>query len=167
LKKIIIVLLLFIFAIGCASKLPDWQGPPDREDAFPDMSFEDSSPRRKASLELTKEGMNYARRGFYLNAMKKYEKAIDVDPTNPFPYFQYGVARLGVNQHDQSFVMLEEAADKFGENRKWQSQILTYKGLNHKALNEFEKARECFRAAVKLDRNNEKARDGLASVYGK
>ena len=97
----------------------------------------------------------------------KYEKAIDVDPTNPFAYFHYGVARSGVKQYDQSFVMLEEASDKFGENKKWQSQILTYRGLNHKALKEYDKARDCFKDALKLDRNNEKARGALAEVYGK
>ena len=139
-KRIIIAIVLTIFAFSCAKQFPEWKGPPDREEAFPDMSFQDSSPRRRASIALTKEGMDFARRGFYTNAMKKYEKAIDVDPTNPFAYFQYGVARYGTKQHDQSFVMLEEAADKFGDNKKWQSQILTYRGLNYKELKEYDKA---------------------------
>jgi len=167
LRKIIIAAFIMIFAFACAKQLPDWKGPPDREDAFPDMSFESENPRRKASLGLTKQGMEYARKGFYTNAMKKYEKAIDIDPTNPFPYFHYGVARYGARQYDQSFVMLEEAADKFGENRKWQSQIFTYKGMNFKVLRKYEKARECFKKAITLDRDNDRARDNLASIYGK
>jgi len=39
--------------------------------------------------------------------------------------------------------------------------------MNFKVLRKYEKARECFKKAITLDRDNDRARDNLASIYGK
>lgn len=159
--------LLIVFALGCAKELPEWKGPPDREKAFPDMSFEDASPRRKASLKLTDEGFRESRGGMYVGAMKKFEQAIDIDPTNPFAYFHYGIARLNNKEYQQSIALLDEASEKFGRNERWLSRIYTYKGLSYKGLKDFESSRECFRKAIELDPKNEDARLNLIGVMDK
>ena len=161
-RKLIFILFAFtlVFAWGCAPKIYDREDA-TREEAFPDMSFENSSPRRKASLEITEDGVRESTRGLYLRAMKKYEKAIDIDPTNPYAYFHYGVARQGMKEYDQSMRLLDEAQDKFGTNEYWLSRVHTYKGLNYMNMGKNEEAKESFKKALDLDKNNLKARANL------
>ncbi len=165
-KKIIVILVfVLVFVSGCqkgfrgddSSGRDDWE----REKAFPDMSWESSSPRRKASLQLTKEGVEDSKRGFQMRAMKKYEKAIDIDPTNPYPYYHYGVARLNAKNYQQSIRLMEEAKHKFSGNYKWLSRIYTFQGLSYKGMGEADRAKQCFKKAVDLDEKNVRAWEAL------
>lgn len=156
----LLAVLALSLAWGCATKVYDREDAM-REEAFPDMSFESSSPRRQASLEITREGVAESKRGFYLRAMKKYEKAIDIDPTNPYAYFHYGLARQRTKDYGQSMRLLEEAGNKFGSNEHWQSRVYTYRGLNYMNMGRAEEAKESFEKALKLDKKNIKARANL------
>ena len=159
----LLLIILMMVAGSCAKKIVTREEA-EREAAFPDMSFESQSPKRRASLEFTQEGFRESEGGMYVRAMKKFEKAIDVDPSNPFAYFHYGVARYGMHEYEQSLRLFDEARDKFGENQKWQSRIYTYQGLNYKSIGNIDKARECFKKAFELDKKNEEARQRLMEI---
>ena len=173
LKHAKIFLIILVVALGsCAKRTPLEQARDmreerekiERESAFPDMSFESQSPKRKASIQLTQEGFRESSGGYYVRAIKKYEQAIDLDPSNPYAYFHFGVARYGMKEYDQSLRMLDEARGKFGDNERWLSKIFTYQGLNYRALGRLDKAKEALTKALELDSRNELARQGLAEM---
>jgi tetratricopeptide (TPR) repeat protein len=128
------------------------------------MEWESSSPRRRASMQITREGLNESKKGFYTRAMKKFEKAIDVDPTNPYPYFHYGVAKLNSRDYKQSIRLLSEAKQKFQGDYRWTSKVYTMQAKAYKELGETKNARECYEKALKYDEKNAKAWDGLRAL---
>jgi len=168
-KRFIYIILILSF-VGCAKQIPtdmrEAERKLEREEAFPDLSFESASPKRRASLQYTREGKHESDRGMYLKAMKRYEKAIDIDPTNPYAYYHYGIARYSTREHEQSLRLLDQAREKFGENEKWLSRIYNYRGLNYRAMGMFEEAIESFRQAISLDKKNQEAKENLRETLG-
>jgi tetratricopeptide (TPR) repeat protein len=154
---------------GCAGKTPMEKGVEqremaEREKAFPDMSFENQNPKRKASLQITQEGFRESNNGYYIKAVKRYEQAIDIDSSNPYAYYYYGVARYGMKEYEQSVRLLDEARTKFGKNELWLSKIFSYKGLNYRAMGRTDLSREAFKKALELDDRNEIALRGMEEI---
>ena len=66
--------------------------------------------KRKASLELTREGRSALDAGNLELAIAKFQKAISIDPNNGAPYFYFAQARFLQKDWDQVITLADKAA---------------------------------------------------------
>ncbi len=125
----------------------------------------DTPPERVASLRLTEEASGLLARGDTPAALDRLEKAIRIDPANPYAYYLLAQMHLRAERFDQAVAFAEKAEVLFGSsNPAWQSQTLALKGSAFEHAGRYPEAREAYRRAVELVRGNVAARAGLARL---
>ena len=111
---------LVFLQVGCQTPAP----PPAPVKPYKATDFLDQGdPARKASMRLVVQGLESDERGAYPAARAGYERAIQVDATNPWAYL--ALARYYVQQGDVSRVnsLLDQSAA--------QEEIMTRLPRNH------------------------------------
>ncbi|MDP8254682.1 MAG: tetratricopeptide repeat protein [Candidatus Alcyoniella australis] len=87
------------------------------------MSFEEnlnrSSGQRRASNELVAQGRRSLASGNPPIAVSRFEKAIQVDPHNPFAYYYLAQAQFDQGRYDQTEPLASKAASYFGDDGFW------------------------------------------------
>lgn len=162
--------LLFSFLIvpGCALPPPT----PSEDDRLrlPAGSERESAPaktgQQMASLELTERGRRTLDQGQVDQALSLLQKAISLDPRNPYAYYYLGKARYIKKDYDRILTPLEQARVYFLNERVWLSRVHTLRGQTFEALSRWEEARAEFRKAIEMDRQNPEAREGLNRASG-
>lgn len=114
-----------------------------------------------ASLELTERGRDTLLSGQVDQAISLFQKALSLDPRNPYAYFYLGEARFIRKEYQETLTPLEQARVYFLKDRHWLSRVHTLRGRTFEALLQPDDADVEFRKALDLDRGNSEARDGL------
>ena len=84
----VLVVLFLVAGLGCASRTSLRPVEPVRLSSIETTA----DPVRRASLRLTLDGLRSDERGRSVRARSQYERAIQIDPTNPWAYL--ALARL-------------------------------------------------------------------------
>ena len=100
-------------------------------------------------------------------ALDALERAIAIDPNNPYAYFFLAQTHLQTRTYDQAVVFAERAAGlSSGRSPEWTSRAWTLQGNAFESAGRFGDARQAYLKAVRAAPNNLAAAVGLARVGG-
>ena len=90
--------------------------------------------QRRASLKLVQQGLELLNTGEYKGALAHFERAIDIDATNPYSHYFVGRAHYFLENYRESLSFLEVAEERLTENNQWLAEILALRARNATAL---------------------------------
>lgn len=90
--------------------------------------------QRRASLKLVQQGQELLRTGKYRGALAHFERAIDIDTTNPYSHYFVGRAHYFLENYRESLSFLEVAEERLTDNSQWLAEILALRARNATAL---------------------------------
>jgi len=118
-----------------------------------------------ASLRLTGEAWHFLERNDIAAALDRLEKAIRIDPANPYAYYVLAQVHQRAGRLDQAVAFADKAELLFGTSDPvWLSQTLAFKGTVFERAGRYPEAREAYRRAVELVGGNVVGRAGLARL---
>jgi len=165
------VLLVLWGAAGCAPSRSIAPAPPpelDRREAIrADRQFSlksiplNASPQRAASFRIAAEGLQALAARRYQEAEDRLERALTLDPRNPFCYLHLAEIRFRAGDPEQALLLLHQAEVHFQGHPYWLSEVFTRKGLYLEALRSPAEARRSYRKALEHNPWNEAPRKRL------
>jgi len=106
-----LLLLLVLLVGGCAVRV----APPPEADSLrvSDAALE-GDPTRRASLRLVLQGLDEDGAGRFDSARSSYERAIQIDSTNPYAYLALARHEVEAERWDRALESLDQAELLFG-----------------------------------------------------
>ena len=100
-------------------------------------------------------------------ALDQLERAIAIDPNNPYAYFFLAQLHLHTHSYDQAIAFADRAASlSAGTSPEWSSRAWALQGNAYEAAGRFADARQAYLRAVHAAPNNLAALAGLARTGG-
>lgn len=103
----------------------------------------------------------YMRVGRFEESEENYQKAIDLEPRNPFVLNDYGLMFYLQKEYKQALVHFEQAHQLAPKN----TMIIHYLGLVNIQLKNQRKAKEYFQLILKYEPYNQEAKDMLSMLH--
>lgn len=101
------------------------------------------------------------------SALERLERAIALDPNNPYAYYFLAVLHLRTRSYDQAIAFAGRAATLARDGApRWASRALTVQGTAYESAGRFADAREAYQRAVQAAPDNLPAAAGLARTGG-
>jgi tetratricopeptide (TPR) repeat protein len=124
-----------------------------------------TAPNVAAATHLVDTGRTQMTAGDYGAALEQFERAIAIDPANPYAYYYLAELHLMNHTYDQAIAFADRAAT-LSEARApaWASRAYTLQGNAFEAAGRFADAREAYTRAIQAAPNNLAAQVGLARV---
>ncbi|MGH7550386.1 MAG: tetratricopeptide repeat protein [Gemmatimonadota bacterium] len=143
---VLTLLIVMVVVVGCGGAereppraTPDRRPSPtaesdDRSGAMEEEPREISTDRalaedagagtlaREASLQVVEEGKGYLITGRAGEAVRRFERATRIDPTNGFAYYYLGRARIELGDRAQAVGVLEKAETLLGPYPEWRER---------------------------------------------
>lgn len=134
---------LLVFFAGCAI----FKSAPSTDD--PLLNFYESEPPAytKASLRLTEKAREQIQGAQYTSAMDTLNKALSLDPQNPFTYYFLALGYHQKSEYKKSNNFLEKAKQLFLSFPYWKAESYRLAGLNWEKLGNAAMARKNFKKA--------------------
>ncbi len=162
------LLLAVLFISGCAALGRGKAHEKElRRAVLEDQSFTveavpaDAPAHRAASLRLAAEGYRALRAGRAEEAEDRLEKALSVDPRNPFCYLYLAEIRFGEGETQQAIILLHQAEVQFQGHPYWLGEVYTREGLYWESLDLWDKARSAYLKALEHNPWNEESKQRL------
>ena len=149
---------------GCLpppSTLPPEEAPMPPQPALHRPDDAGRSGQREASVELTDQGRRHLAAGRIQEAVSLFQKAISIQPKNPYAYYYLGRARYLQKEYSQALAPLGQAELYLARDAAWRARVYALRGLIHEARIDYAQARTQFEKALGLDPQNAEAREGL------
>jgi tetratricopeptide (TPR) repeat protein len=157
-------LLVFLLIAGCAALGRDAARDRDlRRAVLEDQSFtveqvpEGAPAHRAASFRMAAEGYLALQRGDVGGAEDRLEKALSVDPRNPFCYLYLAEIRFLEGDTGQAQILLNQAEVQFQGHPYWLGEVYTRKGRYWEALDSMDEAQSAYGKALEYNPWNEEA----------
>ncbi|MGH7571484.1 MAG: tetratricopeptide repeat protein [Gemmatimonadota bacterium] len=83
------------------------------------------TPEREASLQVIEEGKGYLIAGRVGEAVRRFERATRIDPTNGFAYYYLGRGRIELGNPAGAVGILEKAESLLGPYPEWRERAAT------------------------------------------
>lgn len=170
-----IAAVLIVLSGGCASSPLLQRGDPrpqartveaDRDGERPSRISPEATPERSASLRLTDQGRIALERGETGPAVDHLERAIQIDPANPFAYYHLGLARRDQGRPEEALTLLSQAEVLFRDRPHWVCETLVVMGEIHESRGRRREAAGCYRRALEANPASREAADGLEHTAG-
>ena len=116
---------------------------------------------RAASFRLAAEGYRALRGGQLQEAEDRLEKALSVDPRNPFSYLYLAEIRSREGNARQAIILLHQAEVLFQGHPYWLGEVYTREGRHWEALDSWDEARAAYSKALKHNPWNEESRQKM------
>jgi len=91
-------------------------------------------PRRRASMKLVQQGRDLLRVENYRAALAQFERAIDIDTTNPYSHYFVARAHYLLRDYRQSLDFLEVSEQRLAGDDPWLAEIHVLRARNATAL---------------------------------
>ena len=91
-------------------------------------------PQRRASMELVQQGRDLLRTRNYKAALGQFERAIDIDATNPYSDYFVARAHYFLQDYRQSLDFLDVSEQKLAGDAPWLAEIHVLRARNASAL---------------------------------
>jgi|GEM_PF-1335223 Tfp pilus assembly protein PilF len=124
----------------------------------------EAPPQRVASFRSAAEGRAALQKGDMAAAEDLLERALGLDPANPFSYLYLADVRVRQGDPRQALVFLDKAEIHFRGHRYWLGEVYARKGLCWEKLGSPDEARKAYRKALESDPSNRAAREGLGRL---
>ena len=161
-------LLAFLVIAGCApAGKTSVRETGLRRAVLEDQSFTvervpaEAPAHRAASFRLAAEGYRALLDGRYRQAEDRLEKALSLDPRNPFCYLYLAEIRFRETDSRQALILLSQAEVLFQGHPYWLGEVYTRKGLCWESLDSREQARSAFGKALEYNPWNEESRSRI------
>jgi tetratricopeptide (TPR) repeat protein len=118
----------------------------------------DAPAHRAASLRLAAEGYRALRGGKFEDAEDRLEKALSVDPRNPFCYLYLAEIRSREGETRQAIILLHQAEVLFQGHPYWLGEVYTREGRYWEALDSWDEARAAYSKALQHNPWNEESK---------
>ena len=90
-----------------------------------------------------------------------FQKAISLQPKNPYAYYYLGRARYLLQEYTQALAPLGQAELYLARDAAWRARIYALRGRIYEARIDYAQARTQYEKALGLDPENAEAREGL------
>ncbi len=125
----------------------------DRSEPLPTIEYMKVSSKKEASEDLVKRGEDAANKSNYEQALKYFERAIEMDPQNDFAWGDRGLMLDKLDRKDEAIESFSKALMIDSSNPiTWHN-----KGLTLIKSNRLEESIECFNKAIALNEKYAKA----------
>lgn len=121
----------------------------------------EGSPQLVASFRSAAEGRAALQQGDLAGAEDLLERALGLDPANPFSYLLLADIRMRRGDLRQALVFLDKAEIHFRGHPYWLGEVYGRKGLCWEKLGSPTEARKAFRRSLDYDPSNRASRAGL------
>ncbi len=121
----------------------------------------DAPAHRAASLRLAAEGYRALRGGKFEDAEDRLEKALSVDPRNPFCYLYLAEIRSREGETRQAIILLHQAEVLFQGHPYWLGEVYTRQGRYWEALDSWDEARAAYSKALQHNPWNEESKQKM------
>jgi tetratricopeptide (TPR) repeat protein len=118
----------------------------------------DAPAHRAASFRLAAEGYQALRGGRLEEAEDRLEKALSVDPRNPFCYLYLAEIRSREGETRQAIILLHQAEVLFQGHPYWLGEVYTREGRYWESLDSRDEARAAYEKALKHNPWNEESK---------
>jgi len=113
---------------------------------------------------LNVKGLNLARKGYYLEALLCFQKAVSVNPNNAHAWYNYGTGLTKVGKYDDMTLLCFEKAVELDphDSEAWNNKgtILSHLGRNKEAL-------ACYSRTTELNPGHARAWQNMGVLYQK
>jgi len=138
----------------------------DRRGECPSQIPRNTPPERAASLRLSGQGLSALEEGRAEEAVDHLERAIQIDPANPFAYYYFGLAHLDQGRREEALTLLSRAEVLFHDRPYWLCETLVTMGEVLETMGRPLAAVSCFQRALAEDPWSEEAAAGLDRTNG-
>jgi len=126
-----------------------------------------TAPNVAAATRLVDAGRTRIAANDYGAALEQLERAIVIDPSNPYAYYYLAELHLKNRTYDQAIAFADRAANLSDARApEWASRAYTLQGNAFEAAGRFADARSAYARAVQAAPGNLAAQVGLARVGG-
>ncbi len=130
-RRAIALLLLWIpIASGCAARLAPAAGEALRVSAWAQRG----DPQRRASTRMVIEGLEASERGREIEAVSRFERALQVDPGNPLAYLALARHEAFGGDPRRALAFLDKAEASFGRSAEGMRATPHLRGVRGVAL---------------------------------
>ena len=156
-----------LFLPGCLptpAPVPPEEAPMPTPPALHRPGEPGQSGRQDASAQLTEQGRRQLAAGRIQEAVSLFQKAISLQPKNPYPYYYLGRARYQLGEYSQALAPLGQAELYLARDESWRARIHALRGLIYEARIDYAQARTQYEKALGLDPENAEAREGMDRI---
>lgn len=179
---------LLTLVVGCAQSVIPWDETPlsepgreteeralqehmrevekDRDGTSPSSIPGDTASHTAVSLKLTARAETRLAAGEVAGAVDDLERAIQIDPANPFAYLGLARARFVRSEYGQALRFATRAALLFRGRPYWASGSHLLTGQCNEAMGRYGRAEVLYRKALEANPGNEEARLRLQELGG-
>ncbi|MGH7790580.1 MAG: tetratricopeptide repeat protein [Candidatus Binatia bacterium] len=126
-----------------------------------------TAPNVAAATHMVEAGRVHLVGGDSGAALEQFERAIAIDPANPYAYYFLAVLHFDNRTYDQSIAFADRAAALSQPHQpEWASRAYTLQGNAYEAAGRFADARRAYARALTAAPRNLAAMVGLARVGG-
>lgn len=126
-----------------------------------DSPPEDASPQRVASFRSAAAGCSALQKGNLYDAEDLLERAVGLDPRNPFSYLYLAEVRSKQGDWKQALILLDQSELHFQGHPYWLSEVYARKGFCWESLGSAQEALGAHRKALEYDSSNRASREAM------
>lgn len=146
---------------GNPSGTAGWVGTPSPLDTIGPAT----PPNVAAATRLVEAGRVRMSAGDYGAALEQLERAIAIDPVNPYAYYYLAELHFRHRTYDQAIAFADRAASLSGSRSPvWSSRAYTLQGNAYEAVGRFADARSAYKRALQVAPGNLAAQVGLVRL---
>lgn len=122
-------------------------------------------PNVAAALRLIEEGRKQRAQGRHDKALDAFERAVAIDPTNPYGYYFLAQLHYLNKNYDQAIAFASRAAVLSAKtDRTCLGRVYSLQGAVFEEVGRYPDARKAYKSAVDADPNNVAARVGVGRL---
>jgi tetratricopeptide (TPR) repeat protein len=122
---------------------------------------------RATSLRFTEEGKRFLESGKYAKALARFEKTVAIDASNPYAYYYLAKTHHQMGHYQDSLNFLDVAEPLLFREPYWLAEVHALRGENLYALGFFKRAGSSYSEALRWNRGNRMAAEGLDRIQGR
>jgi tetratricopeptide (TPR) repeat protein len=122
-------------------------------------------PNVAAALRMIEEGRDWMQRQEQDRAQDRFERALAIDPSNPYGYYFLAQLHFETQGYDQAIAFAEKAAVLSARSDPvWTARAFALQGAVFEQAGRYRDAREAYRKALAADARSLPARSGAARL---
>jgi hypothetical protein len=122
------------------------------------------SPARAASLRITEQARLELAKGSTDAALRELNRAVSIDPGDPFEYYYLGRTYLARKNYAQALTFFQRAELGFNGRPNWLGETQSFEGACQEAMGQMEAAAKSYKRAIDLAPGNFRAQAGYGRL---